>query len=163
MKTQRKIKTQILSGIACLLGAMSVGTDHAVAVEPKQVPDAALPAFDKITYQDSGGFSGRGSGKSLLLTADGKLETKSRAGQARVIQLDKQELAEIHKAVAAVDWTSVPKSYPAPGADMYQNDLTIVIAGKTHETHANENAKLPPELKKLFTQLDGTYRQATGK
>lgn len=154
---------RILVGVADLLSVTLMGVAIVSAAEPKQPMVAATMAFDKITYKDSGGFSGRGSGKSLLLTGDGKLEAKSFAGQAKTVQLEKQELEEIHKAVAAVDWTTVQKSYPAQGADMFQNDLTIVIAGKTHETHANENAKLPPELKKLFAQLDTTYRRATTK
>ena len=150
-------------GVVRLLAVMLMGVATVTAAEPKQPMAAATMAFDKITYKDSGGFSGRGSGKSLLLTGDGNLEVKSFAGQAKPVQLEKPELEGIHKTVAAVDWKTIQKSYLGQGADMYQNDLTIVIAGKTHETHANANAKLPPELRKLFAQLDTTYRRATAK
>ncbi len=163
MKTNQRIKVKTWLGIVFLLAATAMGVGTVPAAEPKQPLAAATPAFDKITYQDSGGFSGRGSGKSLLLAADGKLEVKSRTGEAKTVQLEKEELVEINNAVAAVNWTTVEKAYRSQGRDVFINSLTIVIAGTTHQTSADQLAKLPPELKTLFVQLDATYRRASGK
>lgn len=148
-----------ISAMSWLIVALLAGPGLALlAAEP--APAAGTNAFEKITCQDSGGFTGRGSGKSFVLAGSGKLEVKSRSGAARTVQLENQELAEINQAVAAVEWAAIEKTYRSRGADMMVNSLTIVIAGKTWQTQADELAKLPPELKKLFKLLDATYRRA---
>lgn len=148
-----------ISVIAWLVVALLAGLGQ-VLLAVEVAPAAGTNAFEKITYQDSGGFTGRGSGKALVLAGSGKLEVKSRSGAARTVQLEKAELAELNQAVAAVPWAAVEKTYRSRGADMMINSLTIVIAGKTWQTQADEQAKLPPELKKLFKQLDAIYRRA---
>lgn len=154
--TPAKFPSRVLLWLAV---ALSAGLGQAVFAA--EAAPAATNAFEKITYRDSGGFTGRGSGKSMVLTGGGKLDVKSRAGQARTVQLDKQELAEIQQAVAAVAWAALEKSYRTRGgADMFVNSLTIIIGGKSWQIEADEKAKLPPELKKFFKQLDATYRRA---
>jgi hypothetical protein len=130
-----------------------------IAAEPQ--PAAEAKTFDSITFLSSGGITGKGSGKWLLLTADGKLEAKNGNGQAKkVVQLEKKNVEEIHKIAAAVKWATIEKLYQSRGADMFYDCLTIVIAGKEYQTRGDESAKLPPELKNLFSQLDVFYRQA---
>ena len=67
------------------------------------------PTFDKIVFTDSGGFAGRGSGRNLAVDADGKLAAPA-AGQ-----LKPDQLAELKKLAAAVEWSKVNPRYVVPG------------------------------------------------
>jgi hypothetical protein len=94
-------------------------------------------AFDQITYRDTGGFAGGGRGISLTVTGSGNLEAKVPNSPPRIGVLQGQELAELHSAVAVVDWPHVERNYLTPGAaDLVIRNLTIVIRGQTFETHA---------------------------
>ena len=129
------------------------------ALEP--AAPAAAPASSKIIYQDSGGFTGQGTGKWLALSGDGQLEVKRRNGSAMTVQLQDQELADVHKAVAAVDWKAVARQYRSQGADLMINDLIVTIGGKDYQTHADQLARLPPGLRALFKRLDALHRRTT--
>ena len=125
-------------------------------------PAPPSDAFDQITYRDTGGFGVGGRGISLTVTGSGNLEAQVLKGQPRVRTLQGEELAELHAAVAAVDWPHVERDYRAPGAaDMVTRNLTIVIRGQTFETHADGLAKTPPALGELFSRLDALYRRST--
>ena len=126
---------------------------------------AAAPlsdAFDQITYRDTGGFGVGGRGISLTVTGSVHLEAEVLGGPKRVRTLQGEELAELHAAVAAVDWPHVEHNYLTPGAaDLAVRNLTIVIRGEMYETHADFLAKIPPALQELFSQLDALYRRST--
>ncbi|HET7617804.1 MAG TPA: hypothetical protein VFK20_04785 [Vicinamibacterales bacterium] len=128
---------------------------------------AATPpdAFETITYRDSGGFAGGGRGIRLTLTGAGKVEANDRSGDPKTRTLECQELAALHAAVAAVDWSQVKPDYRTPNAyDLGVRNLTIVIRGQTFETHVDSLAKeVPAPLHELFDQLDALYERSTGK
>jgi hypothetical protein len=115
--------------------------------------------FDKIVLTSSGGFTGRGSGKALTVTGQGKFTAKDReAARDGVLQPD--ELARLQKLVAAVDWKQVKTSYQGQGADFFQDDLTITVGGKTFETHITEDVdrkSLPPALRELLAYLNALH------
>lgn len=118
-------------------------------------------AFDSITYRDSGGFAGGGTGKSLRVSRDGIVEAAIRQGAAKTLRLDQQELTSLSSTVQAVDWASIQPQYLSPGAaDLMRSDLTIVMHGTQHETRVDGLARLPPSLKELLGHLDALYRRA---
>lgn len=125
-------------------------------------PATPSEAFDQITYRDTGGFGVGGRGISLTVTGSGNLEAQVLKGPPRVRSLRGEELAELHVAVAAVDWSHVEHDYRTPGAaDLVTRNLTIVIRGQTFETHADGLAKIAPALGELFSRLDALYRRST--
>ena len=127
---------------------------HAASATPSD-------AFDQITYRDTGGFGAGGRGISLTVTGSGNLVAHVLKGPNRVRSLQREELAELHAAVSAVDWSHVEHDYrTAGGADLVTRNLTIVIRGQTYETHADGLAKSPPALGELFSRLDALYRRA---
>jgi hypothetical protein len=120
---------------------------------------AAEGTFDRITYKDSGGFAGGGTGMSLTVSSDGKIEARSRNGASTTRVLTEQEMSDLKAAVAAVDWSTIEQRYMTPRAnDLIFKDLTVVIRGAAHETHADSLAKIPPSLQELFRRLDALYR-----
>jgi len=122
---------------------------------------ASADAFEQITYRDSGGFSGAGTGMSLTVMADGTLQARRRNGPSITRTLREQELTELRAAVAAVEWERINGRYIAPNAaDLVNRDLTIVVRGKTYETRADALARIPAALQNLFSRLDALYRQA---
>jgi hypothetical protein len=134
----------------------------AVAAFLYAADQASAPAFESITYKDSGGFAGGGTGKSLRLAADGKGEASTRFGQPVTIQLSAADLASLNAAVAAVDWPNLKAAYAKPNAaDLVVRDLTIVINGEKHEVHADAMAAIPATLRRLFDSLDEIYGRAT--
>ena len=149
-----------LAALAFLLcGVPAAFCAEAPAPAAPPPPAAAAPAFDRLAFQDSGGFTGQGSGKRLTLSGGGQLTVKRRNGPAKTIQLQDQELTAVRQAVAAVDWKTVEPIYRSRGADLMINELTITIGGQQHQTHADQLAKLPPALKELFQRLNALYRR----
>ena len=102
------------------------------------------------------------SGVQNAVSGSGNLEAHILKGPPRIRSLQGQELAELHAAVAAVDWSHVEHDYRTPGAaDLVTRNLTIVIRGQTFETHADSLARIPAALGELFRQLDALYRRST--
>jgi len=115
--------------------------------------------FDKLAVSSSGGFAGTGSGKGLTIDAKGQIVTKARDKQKKG-ELKKDELDQLKKLVAAVDWKGIKASYMGKGADFFQDDLAVTVGGKTFETHISEALKrkdLPKELGALMEYLDKLY------
>jgi hypothetical protein len=125
-------------------------------------PATPSDAFDQIRYRDTGGFGVGGRGISLTITGSGNLEAQVLKGPPSVRTLQGQELAELHAAVSAVDWSHVEHDYRTPGAaDLVTRNLTMVIRGQMFETHADGLAKIPDALRELFSRLDALYRRST--
>ena len=117
--------------------------------------------FDSIAYQDSGGFAGGGTGMSLSIGGDGKLQALARRGRASAGILSAEDLAALGAAVAAVDWPHIERTYRRAGAaDLIVRDLVVVVHGTRYETHADSLAKLPPPLAAVFGRLDEFYGRA---
>jgi hypothetical protein len=143
-----------LAAVVLVASLSGVGVQAA----PAQPSDA----FDQITYRDTGGFGAGGRGISLTVTGAGHLEAEVLDGPTRVRQLQGEELAHLHAAVAAVDWPHIEHNYLRPGAaDLVIRNLTIVIRGQTFETHADGLAKIPDALRELFDRLDALHREST--
>jgi hypothetical protein len=127
----------------------------------RAAPATSSDAFDQITYRDTGGFGAGGRGISLTLTGAGNLEAQVLKGSPVIRTLQGTELADLHAAVAAVDWSHVEHDYRTPGAaDLVIRNLTIVIRGQPYETHADGLAKIPFALGELLSRLDALYRRA---
>jgi hypothetical protein len=130
---------------------------------PADEPAGAAPkaAFDKLALTSSGGFAGTGSGKALTVDGKGKFTAKDRDKQ-RQGQLKPQELTQLSKLVAAVDWKKVKENYQGGGADFFQDDLAVTVAGRTHETHVSEEVErktLPQGLRELLAYLGRLHKQ----
>ena len=152
------MKSRILPLAWCFVAAALVAGNRAAV---RGAGQRAAPAFDSISYHDSGGFAGGGTGKSLSLFGDGKIETYTRAGQRVVTRLQPQDLVVLSTAIAAVDWPRIEHGYRARGAaDLIVRDLTVVVRGVTYETHADSLAKVPQPLLAVFDRLDEIYRRA---
>ena len=135
----------------------------ALFVPAARAANQSADPFETITYHDSGGFVGGGTGKSLSVTADGKLDARTRDRRQTTIQLQPRELTDLNTAVANIDWPHIESSYRLPGGhDIVSRDLTVVIRGTTYETHADMMAKVPSGLRELFDRLDVLYRRAAG-
>jgi len=114
-----------------LIAAVVVASVCGLALHAAPAPPS--DAFEQITYRDSGGFGAGGRGISLTVTGAGNLEAQILSGQPRVRTLQGEKLAELHTAVAAVDWPHVERDYRTPGAaDLVTRNLTLVIRGQTH-------------------------------
>jgi hypothetical protein len=139
-----------------------VGTLVAAAGVPvRTAGQVSPPVFDTITYRDSGGFAGGGTGKSLSLSGDGRLEAQARGHARTAVQLQPGELADLCTAMAAVDWPHIEHTYLYPGAaDLIIRDLVVVVRGNKYEIHADGLSKLPPVLQEIFDRLDAFYRRA---
>lgn len=121
--------------------------------------DEPKARFDKVVLGSSGGFSGRGSGKGLTVEARGQFVTKSRDKQKNG-DLKAEELEQLRKLVAAVEWKGIKASYMGRGADFFVDDLAVTIDGKTSETHVSEQVQrkdLPKGLGALLDYLDKLY------
>lgn len=123
--------------------------------------DQPSPAFDSLSYRDSGGFAGGGTGKSLSLSPDGRVLALGRGGTRSEMRLSPGDLAALDAAIAAVDWPHVEHAYQMPGAaDLIVRDLVVVVRGTKYETHADSLSKLPPPLRAVFARLDDFYSRA---
>ena len=148
MAIPARLAAAVVVASVCIFGV------HAAPATPSD-------AFDQITYRDTGGFGVGGRGISLTVTGSGDLEAQVLKGPPRIRSLQGQELAELHAAVAAVDWPHVEHDYRTPGAaDLVTRNLTVVIRGQTYETHADILAKIPASLGEFFSQLDELYRRS---
>jgi hypothetical protein len=118
-------------------------------------------AFDAIRYVDSGGFAGGGTGMSLSISADGRLEAVARGRGRAIVQLQPAELRDLRAAMAAVDWVHVERIYRTAGAaDLVIRDLIVSVGGNHYEVHADSLARMPAALKRIFEQLDDLYRRS---
>jgi hypothetical protein len=136
----------LLAGLTLVVGiARSADTATDGGTAPAKV--AAKPvmeAFATIIYNDSGGFTGRGSGKWITISGDGKFEAKSLGGAGEKGQLKPEQLAELKKLVADVDWASIKDRYDAPGAaDTLMNHVSVAIGSERHRTDVDELSKRP--------------------
>jgi hypothetical protein len=135
------------------LVSWSMQTNRAEGDEPKA-------GFDKIVLGSSGGIAGTGSGKALTIEAKGQIVTKARDKQKQG-DLKAEELEQLKKLVAAVDWRGLKASYMGKGADFFVDDLAVTIGGKAFETHISEEIKrkdLPKDLGALLDYLDKLYQ-----
>jgi hypothetical protein len=154
------MKTHFLVFAATVLASVLGGLARAEETTPAAGKGAPEAQFTRIVCSDSGGFTGRGTGKWLSIDGSGKLQVKRSDGGVVDGQLNPQQLAELAADVAAVDWSTVEKQYKARGADMIQNDLSVTVGGKTHVTHAViPSAGVPGTLKTLFSRLAALHRQ----
>ena len=152
------MRTRILSVAWCFAAVAVVAANAPALRAPDQAPGAA---FDSISYRDSGGFAGGGTGKRLSVTPDGRVEAHSRYGAKIVSQLHVEDLSTLSAAISAVDWAHVEHAYQVRGAaDLVVRDLVVVVHGTTYETHADPLFKLPPPLQAVFDRLDEFYRRA---
>lgn len=130
-------------------------------VDRGRAADEPKAAFDTIALTSSGGFTGRGSGKAFTVDAEGKFVANTH-DKKRVGTLKPEELKQLRERLAAVNWKEIMPSYPGKGADFFQDDLMVKIAGKSHETHVSEQVErkhLPQDLGGLLTLLDELYNQ----
>src|SRR5262249_31582999 len=138
-------------GLPAVLACVLPGLARA-AEEPK-------PAFNTIALTSSGGFTGRGSGKALTVDAEGEFVARTR-DKRREGPLKPEGRKQRRDGVGAVDWKEVKPSYRGRGADFFQDDLVVQIAGKKQETHVSEQVErkdLPRALGGLLTYLDGLH------
>ena len=150
-----QIPLSLLMWCCAALSVAAAGGVHTPAAGQPSAP------FDSISYQDSGGFAGGGTGMSLSIGGDGKLQALARGGRPSAVLLSAEDLAALGTAVAAVDWAHIERSYRRPGAaDLIVRDLVVVVHGTRYETHADSLAKLPPPLATVFDRLDEFYGRA---
>lgn len=142
MKMRMQQFTRILM-IAFALKAASVSGEN-----EKPVPPAG---FTKLVLGSSGGFTGRGEGKSLKVEADGAIEVKEQGKQTQG-KLKPDELENLRKLAAAVNWAEIHPAYRA-GADMFMSDLAVTIGGKVNTTSVS-NPRPPNVPKSLAALLD---------
>ena len=112
--------------------------DRAGAEEPKA-------GFDKIVLGSSGGITGRGSGKGLTVEAQGQIVTKARDKRKKG-ELKAEELEQLKKLVAAVDWKGLKPAYVGKGADFFVDDLAVTIGGATSSVAYGEETQVWPLL-----------------
>lgn len=152
------MRTRILSLAWCFAAVAVVAANAPALRAPGQAPDAA---FDSISYHDSGGFAGGGTGKWLSITPDGRIEAHARYGTKIVSQLHVEDLSKLSAAISAVDWAHVEQTYQVRGAaDLVIRDLVVVVHGTSYQTHADGLFKLPSPLQAVFDRLDEFYRRA---
>jgi hypothetical protein len=138
--------------------------------EPGGAPAADKPAFNKIVFRDTGGFSGRGSGRNLTIGSDGALSAPAKG------KLTAEQLAEVNKRVAAVDWKGMKPRYAIPGAaDLFVIQLQATVGGKTYSTSVDDllltpdhgmgkaDPQPPKPLVELLQYLDQTWKQQKGE
>jgi len=126
----------------------------ALAVSVSNVVQAAdeAPAFKVIEVQQSGGFAGVQI--TYRITPDGKFRRKSGQGLLKS-QLDAADTAGLSKAVAAINWETLPPRLRDPNvADDFLYDMHFVVGKQTHRVMADgvsaeKNAQLKPILKIL--------------
>jgi hypothetical protein len=162
MKTKTLTRLLALCAVTALAGTVAVAqTDKAPEKKEAEKPAADLAAaatFTRITLGSSGGFTGGGTGKWLSIEGTGKLQLRNVHGAPTIEgQLDKQQLADLEKDLAAIDWAKIKASYfSAGGADMFQDDLLVIIGDETHRVAA-ENGFGPPSIKELIGRLDALH------
>jgi hypothetical protein len=117
--------------------------------------DGKAPAFTAITYEVTGGFAG--FQRKMTITADGKLQIRdARPPKSADGELTKDELAELAKRAAAVDWKTVQPKYVDPQvADAFNVGLTVAVGAETHKTTVTDPApaKVPEALASLTKYL----------
>ncbi len=112
----------------------------------------ANPTFKVIEVQQTGGFAGVNI--TYRITPDGKFTRKSRRGKVEG-KLDAKQRKALIKAVAAIDWKTMPAKLRTPNvADDFIYDMHFVIGKKTHRvnadgTSADKNKQLKPILMTL--------------
>jgi len=156
MKTKTLTRLLALCAATALAGTVAVAqTDK--APETKDADIAAAAAFTRITLGSSGGITGGGTGKWLSIDGSGKLQLRNGRGAPTIEgQLDKQQLADLAKDLAAIDWATIKATYYSGGADMFQDDLLVIIDGKTHQVAAEEGFG-PTPLKALIGRLEALH------
>lgn len=112
----------------------------------------AEPAFKVLEVEQSGGFAGLRI--TYRVTPDGKFARKSRQGKLES-KLDAADTAALAKAVAAINWETLPRRLRDPNvADDFQYDMHFVIGKQTYRVttdgiSAEKNAQLKPIIKLL--------------
>ena len=124
---------------------------------------AAIRGFNTITFSDSGGFAGGGTGLSAAVTGEGQVTVNNRRdGTQKSFRLSQKELGELTDAIQHVDWPTVQgRRYIAPGAhDLVVQDLKIDLLGVVYETQFDGFARIPQPLRELFHDLDRISRRS---
>jgi hypothetical protein len=125
---------------------------------------AAIRGFNTITFSDSGGFAGGGTGLSAVVTGEGQVTVNNRRdGTQKSFRLSQKELGELTDAIQHVDWPTVQgRRYISPGGhDLVVQDLKIDLPGVVYETHFDGLARIPEPLRELFHYLDAISRRST--
>jgi hypothetical protein len=154
---------------AIVLAASALAADEPTPPKSPAPPDGkAPPAFTAITHEVTGGFAG--FQRKMTITADGKVQVRdARPPKSVDGELTKDELAELNKRAAAVDWKSVQPKYVDPQvADAFNVALTVAVGVETHKTVVSDPApaKVPEalaSLTKYLRELRQKYEQAAGK
>jgi hypothetical protein len=148
----RDIQFQFVFAVACLAVSLVV---------PPSATAGDSGAFDKIALTSSGGLSGRGNHNTIFVDANGKITVNTPAG-IKTYELKADELTQLHKLLAAVDWTQVKKTYRGRIKDSFQDDLAITTDKTTLETHVSEDAdrrELPSALRNLLGYIKKLQQQ----
>ena len=124
---------------AMMAAWLATGFGAVVAVEQiVAAPAGDEPSFEKIVFRDTGGVSGRGSGRNLSIDSDGTLAAPGKG------KLTAEQLAELRKRVGAVDWKTVERKYAIPGgADFFVIQLQATVGGKTYSTAVDDELLRP--------------------
>ncbi len=117
--------------------------------EPLELPDGAIVALRK-----SGGL--RFSTRTLIVYADGEaLYTASRGGgskEATAIELTEAQQLRLRRALARIDFASLPKGPGRASPDAYVYEIAARTLGQTHFVEAWDGS-IPTTLKPLVEQL----------
>jgi hypothetical protein len=118
-------------------------------------PSVKPLTFDEVTYSQTGGIAG--FDQRLTIRTDGSYQVSDRGKTTRTGKLTTIELGAVQKALALVDWPSVPAKYVDPRvADALFDSVTLKTSGKVYETVIGTGAVAPAELVNLMTQLKQT-------
>ena len=126
---------------------------------PAKGKDAAPPEFIKVILGSSGGLTGKGDGRWISVSGDGKIETRAMGGEAASGELKPEDLQELKTAIAAVDWAPVQRDYPGRGADTYNYHLSVAIGQATHKTNINVLGNPPEKLNALLKLLRNLHKR----
>ena len=121
------------------------------------IPAISVAAEDEslklIHVLQTGGFAGVKI--DYRITPDGKFKRKSRQGVVEG-QLETKDAKALRKAIAAIDWSKMPKELRKPNvADDFLYDMQFTIGKTTHRViadgiSAGDHAQLKPILAALI-------------
>jgi len=141
-------------GASLLLSSLTV---PALAEPP--TAGKADDGFDKLDYLIVHAFRPRPL--SISIRGDGAVLVPGRTRSEKSPQLTPQELSQLRRLVAAVDWSQVHASYTAKVTDLNVEYLWVIAGQKVHLTHvyARGHAKEPPQLTTLLSFLEATAKR----
>ena len=117
------------------------------------------PSTGVLDYQSSGGFSGRGDGSELHVTADRTARRVTREGGSQTTTLDAATFNDLRARIDAAEFATLEPMYHCSCADDFVDLVSVQLSDTTYSVSADSSADVPDRLQSLIDKVHDVIQQ----